>query len=80
MPALVSASAGIAERYPADLHALLLPDPEDAEDLRARLRAWRADRDAYRARVADFGATLRAGSWDDMAAAMVRAMNAETGS
>ena len=37
----VSADAGVAERYPPDLADLLLPDPEDAADLAARLERWR---------------------------------------
>ncbi len=41
LPAFVTASAGIADRYPPALTPLLLPDPEDASDLAARLRRWR---------------------------------------
>src|SRR5439155_23287117 len=43
VPSLVSAVAGVAEEYPADLGEMLLPDADDAEDLAARLRRWRAD-------------------------------------
>src|SRR5579863_9026446 len=42
IPAIVSQSAGVAERYPADLNDLLLPNPEDARDLAIRLIRWRA--------------------------------------
>ena len=42
LPALVSASAGVAEQYPESLAGLLLPDPDDDDDLAGRLRAWRA--------------------------------------
>jgi glycosyltransferase involved in cell wall biosynthesis len=72
LPALVSASAGVAERYPEGLRDLLLPDPEDAEDLAERLRRWRADLEGYRGRVAELSAVLRSYTWDDMAAAIVR--------
>lgn len=72
LPALVSASAGVAERYPPELHELLLPDPDDASDLAARLRAWRDTRDACRAAVAPLGQALRAWTWDDCAAEIVR--------
>src|SRR5205807_4892796 len=43
VPSVVSACAGVAEEYPADLADMLLPDPDDATDLAARLRRWRAD-------------------------------------
>jgi glycosyltransferase involved in cell wall biosynthesis len=64
-PAIVTASAGVAERYPADLRSLLLEDPESAAELTSRLIAWRADSDLSR-RVSDLGARLRARSWDEM--------------
>jgi glycosyltransferase involved in cell wall biosynthesis len=71
LPALVSASAGVAERYPPELRELLLPDPDDAGDLAARLRAWRDARTAYRAAVAPLGQALRARTWDQCAAEIV---------
>jgi glycosyltransferase involved in cell wall biosynthesis len=71
LPALVSASAGVAERYPPGLRELLLPDPDDAADLAARLRAWRDARDAYRAAVAPLGEALRGRTWDRCAAEIV---------
>jgi glycosyltransferase involved in cell wall biosynthesis len=71
LPAMVTATAGVAERYPAELSALLLPDPDDAADLADRLRAWRDRRDAYRAAVAPLGEALRAWDWDRCAAAIV---------
>jgi glycosyltransferase involved in cell wall biosynthesis len=66
LPALVSATAGVAERYPADLGQLLLQDPASATELTARLSAWRAD-EGIAERVADFAARLRARTWDHMA-------------
>jgi glycosyltransferase involved in cell wall biosynthesis len=74
LPVLVSAAAGVAERYPPELSDLLLPDPEDATALADRLRSWRRDLDAWPARVAPLAGTLRAYTWDDMAAAFVRAV------
>jgi glycosyltransferase involved in cell wall biosynthesis len=71
LPALVSATAGVAERYPPELHELLLPDPDDATDLAARLLAWRSARDAYRASVAPLGQALRARTWDQCAEEIV---------
>ena len=67
LPAIVSASSGIAERYPSALRGLLLPDPEDVQDLAQRLRSWRGRTAELRADVSSFGASLRSRSWDDMA-------------
>jgi glycosyltransferase involved in cell wall biosynthesis len=69
-PAIVSASAGVAERFPEDLRSLLLTDPEDPAALVDRLTAWRLDA-GLPARVASFGARLRARSWDHMAREIV---------
>lgn len=71
IPAIVSASAGVAERYPADLSGLLLQDVESARELSERLRAWRDD-GSVRDRVGAFAADLRRRTWDDMAADIVR--------
>ena len=38
LPALVTRTAGVAERYPVELQDWLLPDPDDAADLADRLR------------------------------------------
>lgn len=73
VPAIVSGTAGVAERYPAELGELLLPDPGDVGDLVARLRRWRADIAGWKRRVAPLGAALRAWSWRDMAAQIVAA-------
>jgi glycosyltransferase involved in cell wall biosynthesis len=67
LPAIVSASAGVAERYPADLADLLLIDPDSANELADRLRHWRANREAFALRVRPLADALRARSWDDMA-------------
>lgn len=65
LPAIVSARAGVAERYPEPLRGLLLQDVESASELAARLRAWRSD-GFMRSRAAAFGDSLRPRSWDDM--------------
>jgi hypothetical protein len=77
VPALVSAGAGIAELYPAELSAMLLPDAEDAEDLAARLLRWRAEREEWKERFAPFAARLRGRAWGDAAAEFVRAVEGE---
>jgi glycosyltransferase involved in cell wall biosynthesis len=71
LPALVTKSAGAAERYPQDLADLLLDDPPAVKDLVQRLRRWRADMEGCRARVAPFGAKLRQRTWADMATEFV---------
>ena len=68
VPAIVSRSAGVAERYPMELEDLLLPDPTDADDLAVRLLRWRDGIDQCRRRIAPLGASLRAWTWPDMAA------------
>jgi glycosyltransferase involved in cell wall biosynthesis len=71
IPAFITRTAGIAERYPEPLRGLLIPDPEDAADLAARLRHWRERLGAYAAEVALFSDALRAYTWADMAARFV---------
>jgi glycosyltransferase involved in cell wall biosynthesis len=67
LPALVSRSAGVAERYPTELDDLLIPDPDDATDLAARLRRWRERNGHLSAVLAGFSARLRSWTWDHMA-------------
>ncbi len=66
LPAFVTAAAGVAERYPPELADLLLPSPDDAADLAARLARWRNDPAAWAARVTPLSACLREWTWDDM--------------
>jgi glycosyltransferase involved in cell wall biosynthesis len=68
LPAIVTQSAGVAETYPAGLRELLLEDADDAGELAERLRMWRGRVDSFRTRIAPFAASLRARTWDDMAA------------
>ncbi len=67
VPALVSASAGVAELYPAELGEMLLPDPEDAGDLEARLLRWREGVEGWKVRFAPLGEALRQRTWKMMA-------------
>ncbi|HEX2077644.1 MAG TPA: glycosyltransferase family 4 protein, partial [Longimicrobium sp.] len=66
LPALVSADAGVAERIPNAMQGLLVRDPDDAEEVAARLRAWRESIDPHRAAALALSAQLRAYTWDDM--------------
>ena len=71
LPAFVSQSAGVAERYPVGLHDLLIPDPDDSSDLARRLQAWRAAPERYRDALISFAQELRSYSWDRMAAQII---------
>lgn len=74
LPALVGASAGVAEHYPPDLADLLVHDPNDAGELADRLRHWRGTLDWWPGRVAPLAEVLRERTWDAMAAEFVRAV------
>jgi glycosyltransferase involved in cell wall biosynthesis len=71
LPALVSASAGVAERYPEELRDLLIDDPDSAGELADRLWRWRADADRYRTLVAPLSVSLRGRTWDAMSREIV---------
>jgi glycosyltransferase involved in cell wall biosynthesis len=72
VPAIVSASAGVAERYSSELSPLLLPNPEDASDLAARMLHWKRDMAGWKRRLEPTMRMLRAYTWDDMATRLVR--------
>lgn len=74
LPAFVTRSAGVAERYPDELSDLLLGDPPEAGDLSRRLRLWRAQMPDYSARLARFGAQLRQRTWTDMSSQIYELM------
>jgi glycosyltransferase involved in cell wall biosynthesis len=71
LPALVSSEAGVAERYPPSLSALLLDDPESATELARRLRTWAGARAEWREQVLALSSVLRARDWDVMAGDIV---------
>ncbi|MFL6285995.1 MAG: glycosyltransferase family 4 protein [Pyrinomonadaceae bacterium] len=71
VPALVSRCAGVAERYPEALSEMLLPDPEDAADLAARLLRWRRSMHVWKEEFQAFAAHLGRRSWSDVAADIV---------
>jgi glycosyltransferase involved in cell wall biosynthesis len=71
VPAMVSADAGIAERYPSALSGMLLVNPADDADIARRLVAWRATRDAWRLRFRPLAERLRQNTWRVMAAKVV---------
>ncbi|MBV8055337.1 MAG: glycosyltransferase family 4 protein [Deltaproteobacteria bacterium] len=71
VPAIVSAAAGVAERYSSDLSPLLLPNPEDACDLATRMLHWRRDIAGWRRRLEPTMQILRTYTWNDMASRIV---------
>jgi len=75
VPAIVSAAAGVAERYGPEETPLLLQDPENVDDLIVMLRKWRSNIPLWEARFARLGAALRSYGWQDMARRMVSMVN-----
>ncbi len=67
IPAIVSAGAGVAERYPAELGNHLLDDPERVEELVEKLLLWRSQLELWKQRVIPLSRQLRQYTWDDMA-------------
>lgn len=78
VPALVTKTAGVAERYPAGLASLLLDDPPTPDDLRVKMAAWAAGRADIAAAVHALSDDLRRRTWDDMAAEIVHVALATT--
>lgn len=75
LPAIVTAAAGVAERYPESLRELLLNDPDDPGELAAKLQIWYDRRLEFAAATAAFGAALRTRTWDDCAGEIVAFAN-----
>ena len=67
LPALVSADAGVAERYPSELQELLLEDPSDPRKLEASLRNWRRNHERLLGAARDLSVPLRQRTWRVMA-------------
>ena len=68
VPALVTRTAGVAERFPCALEDLLLESPPSARTVARRLRRWRKDVTGCRHRVRAFASSLRRRAWSDMSA------------
>lgn len=68
LPAIVSAEAGVAERFPAQLaQDWLLPDPRDPSDLAQRLIRWREGVGSAKRAFQPLAIEFRRRSWDDCA-------------
>ena len=76
IPALVSAGAGVAERYPAGLESLLIPDPDDPGSLAERLKHWRNNLEHFQTAVVPLADALGRHSWDQMAERIVQLIRA----
>jgi glycosyltransferase involved in cell wall biosynthesis len=74
VPALVTGTAGVAERFPLDLADLLVADPEDPRALSRSILAWHARRAELAAAARRAGDRLRSYRWSDMADAFLRAV------
>lgn len=71
VPAIVSAKAGVAERYSSEFAPLLLADPENAGELVQKLLSWRDNMSLWAMRFQQFAAELRGYGWKDMARQIV---------
>jgi glycosyltransferase involved in cell wall biosynthesis len=71
VPAIVSARAGVAERYPTELADFLITNPDDVNELVAKLRHWRSDVVGFRRRIRPMEQQLQSYSWRDMAQRIV---------
>jgi glycosyltransferase involved in cell wall biosynthesis len=78
IPAIVSATAGISERYPAELSGLILRDPSNVDELVERLLQWRGAMSAWKESIAPLTAELRSRSWHDMAREVVATVEEQT--
>jgi glycosyltransferase involved in cell wall biosynthesis len=74
LPAIVSATAGVAELYPPDLSDLLIQNVEDSGEIADRLHRWRGDASGTALRVRPFSDRLRSRTWNDMAAEIQQAV------
>lgn len=70
VPVIVSADAGVAERFPADLAPLML-HTGTADELVSTLAAWRSNWRHWRDTAARFSPEIAARSWSDMASEIV---------
>jgi len=75
LPALVSADAGVAERYPANLARLLLADPESSSELQFCLKNWREHADDLCGMTREHSTTLRSRTWEVMASEIGQLLN-----
>ncbi|HLH76665.1 MAG TPA: glycosyltransferase [Candidatus Binataceae bacterium] len=78
VPAIVSASAGVAERFAPELRDLLLRDPDNASELAQRMLTWHRNRKFWRAQIEPTARVLRAHGASEMAQQIVSLCEADT--
>lgn len=64
LPAIVSANAGVAERFPENLRELLIHNPESLVE---QLQHWRKNQADFQVRATAFSSELRVRTWAQMA-------------
>jgi glycosyltransferase involved in cell wall biosynthesis len=79
VPAIVTASAGIAELYPAEMQPLLLPDCEDSDAVAGLIKSCLDDLENWKERTRAFADQLRGYTWTDMAKRIVELASAANG-
>lgn len=79
VPAIVSASAGIAELYTEEMEPLLLQDCEDSEALSALMKNCLEDLESWKEQTRAFADGLRRYTWADMARRIVELASEENG-
>jgi glycosyltransferase involved in cell wall biosynthesis len=67
IPAMVTETAGVAERYPSEVRELLISDPENVESLAAMILRWRGALGYWKEKVAPFSQVLRRNTLEVMA-------------
>jgi glycosyltransferase involved in cell wall biosynthesis len=70
IPAFITQTAGIAERYPEPLQELLIKDPNNATALVEQIRNWRNRMGDFQQTIQPLSQTIRMHSWNDMAKQM----------
>jgi glycosyltransferase involved in cell wall biosynthesis len=71
VPAMVSHSAGVTERYTPELAEMVLPEPENCADIARRLFNWRSEMGFWKERFAPLAHSLQQHTWRKMAHEMV---------
>ncbi len=79
VPAIVSASAGVAERYPVELREMLLANPADDEALAACILEWSPHIAVVKEAFRPFAETLRGHTEQTMARAILDAVETNGG-
>ena len=79
VPAIASASAGIAELYPEEMRPLLLPDCEDSDGLSRLIKRCLDDLEKWKERTRAFADQLRSYTWSDMAKRIVEVASEANG-